>query len=73
MHKVPDTSENMAACICGGCPSYPGEGGFYCAKGANDPPPRRRGCLCGDCSNFKTYGLQEGYYCITGIAGETAQ
>ena len=25
MAKVPDTPENMARCICGGCPSYPSE------------------------------------------------
>jgi hypothetical protein len=30
-------------------------------------------CLCGDCANFKEFGLQEGYYCINGIAGGTAQ
>ncbi len=73
MQKVPDTPENMARCLCGGCPSYPGEGGFFCAKGKSDLPVKQRGCLCGDCANFKEYGLQEGYYCINGIAGETAQ
>ena len=73
MQKVPDTPENMSRCLCGGCPSYPGAGGFFCAKGKSELPVRRRGCVCGDCANFKEFGLQDGYYCIGGIAGETAQ
>jgi len=73
VQKVPDTPQNMAACICDGCPSYPGEGTLYCARGESDPPPRRRGCLCGDCALFRTHDLQDGYYCIAGVAGVTAQ
>jgi hypothetical protein len=73
VQKVPDTPENMSRCICGGCPSYPGEGGFFCAKGKSGPSVRQRGCLCGDCANFKEYKLQDGYYCVGGAAGETAQ
>lgn len=73
MGKVPDTPENMSRCLCGGCPSYPGAGGFYCAKGKSDPPASRRGCLCADCPNFKEFSLQDGYYCIGGAAGDTAQ
>ncbi len=73
MGKVPDTPENMARCICGGCPSYPGDGGFFCAKGKSAQPVVKRGCICGDCANFKEYKLVDGYYCVTGVAGETAQ
>jgi aldose sugar dehydrogenase len=73
VQKVPNTSENMSHCLCGGCPSYPGDGGFYCAKGKSGLSVSRRGCLCTDCANFKEFGLQEGYYCINGVAGETAQ
>ncbi len=73
MPKVPDSPENMSRCLCGGCPSYTGEGGFYCAKGKSELPARQRGCLCSDCPNFKEYGLEEGYYCIAGAAGENAQ
>jgi hypothetical protein len=73
VQKVPDTPENSSRCICGGCPSYPGGGAFYCAKGKSALPVRRRGCVCTDCAVFKAYGLEDGYYCIGGVAGETAQ
>jgi len=73
MGRVPDTPGNMSRCLCGGCPSYPGAGGFYCAKGKSDAPVSRRGCLCGDCPNFKEFSLQDGYYCLGGVAGDTAQ
>ena len=69
VQKVPDTPENMSRCLCGGCPTFPG-GGFFCAKGKSDLPVRQRGCLCGDCANFKELGLKDGYYCVSGIAGE---
>lgn len=70
MALVPDTEENMARCICGGCPTYPGTGGFFCAKGKSDQPAPKKGCVCGDCENFTEYGLQDGYYCWEGKAGE---
>lgn len=73
MQKVPDTTENMSRCLCSGCPSYPGAGGFFCAKGKSDRPVQRRGCMCTGCVNFKEYGLQDGYYCASGIAGVDAQ
>ena len=73
MGKVPDTPENMARCICGGCPSYPAEGGFFCAKGKSDKEISKRGCVCGSCTLFTTYGLADGYYCVAGIAGDGAQ
>jgi len=73
VQKVPDTPENMSRCVCGGCPSYPGEGGMFCAKGKSDLPVRQRGCLCGECANFREFGLQDSQFCINGIAGQTAQ
>lgn len=73
MAKVPDTPENMSRCICGDCPSYPGDGGFFCATGKSATEVRRRGCMCADCMNFKDYGLADGYYCADGAAGEGAQ
>jgi hypothetical protein len=73
MAKVPDTPENMARCLCGDCPSFPGEGGFYCAKGKSAKEIRRRGCVCPDCQNFKDFDLSDGYYCADGRAGEGVQ
>lgn len=73
MGKVPDTAENMARCLCGNCPSYPAEGGFYCATGKSAKTIQKRGCVCGDCEIFKEYGLIDGYYCVTGVAGEGPQ
>ena len=72
MQKVPDTPENMSRCICGGCPPIPA-GRLLLRQREERLPVRRRGCLCTDCANFKEFGLQDGYYCIGGIAGETAQ
>jgi len=61
MGKVPDTTENMARCICGGCPSYPAEGVLFCAKGKSVKSISRRGCICGDCAIFRDYNLADGY------------
>jgi hypothetical protein len=73
MAKVPDTSENAANCICGECPSFPGEGGFFCAKGKGAKDVRRRGCICTDCKNFREFDLADGYYCADGAAGDGPQ
>jgi methylamine---glutamate N-methyltransferase subunit C len=70
MAKVPDTPENESRCICGDCPSFPGEGMFYCARGKSEKPVRKRGCICPDCAIFKDHGLQDGYYCADGAAGD---
>jgi len=70
MAKVPDTSETLARCICGGCPSFPGSGVLYCAKGKSEHAIVRRGCICPDCSVFSQYSLADGYYCADGAAGE---
>jgi methylamine---glutamate N-methyltransferase subunit C len=69
MGKVPNTPENKARCLCGGCPSYPAEGGFFCARAYREDITKR-GCLCSDCANFKDFGLVDGYYCAAGIAEE---
>jgi len=73
MRKVPDTPENMARCICSGCPTFPGDGGFFCAKGKSPHEIVRRGCICGDCQNFRLFSLADGYYCADGAAGEGPQ
>jgi hypothetical protein len=73
MRKVEDIQENMARCLCGGCPTFPGDGGFYCAKGKSGNLVDRRGCMCGGCENFKLFDLKDGYYCAAGLAGEEAQ
>ncbi len=69
MATVPDTHENESSCICDACPSDPGEGTLYCARGKSQSPVRRRGCICADCAAFKGYGLKDGYYCADGAAG----
>ncbi len=70
MSNVLDTSENSARCICGGCPSSPAEGSFFCATGKSAEKIAKRGCLCGDCAVFKEYGLVDGYYCAAGAVGD---
>jgi len=45
------------------------EGGFFCAKGKSAKEISKRGCLCGDCPNFRDYGLTDGYFCVAGMAG----
>jgi aldose sugar dehydrogenase len=68
MGKVTDTHENMVKCICGDCPSKPGDDmGLYCAKGKSPKTVRRRGCVCGDCAVLREYGLTKGYYCDEGV------
>jgi hypothetical protein len=69
MAKVPNTPENGDRCICGDCPSYPKEGGFYCAEGKSDKEISQRGCLCGDCPLSTDYSLTDGYFCVIGAAG----
>ncbi len=68
MSQVPHTEGNMARCLCGGCPSFPGDGGFYCARGMSANEVEQKGCLCGDCENFKQFGLSDGYFCLAGAA-----
>lgn len=68
MALVPNTEQNQQRCICGTCPSYPAEGGFFCATGKSAKEIDRRGCVCADCENFKEFALTKGYYCAEGSA-----
>ncbi len=71
MTIVPKLPERQELCICKAeCPSYPGIGIFFCAKGRSVMPVKRRGCVCQDCANFQDYGLKDRYYCDLGAAGE---
>lgn len=70
MPHVLDTPQNVERCLCPDCPSFPGEGTIYCARGRSAKPVRERGCVCGDCKNFKEYGLKGDYYCVEGTAEE---
>ena len=69
MTLVPDTPQNESLCICGDCPTYPGEGILFCAKGKSEKPVRERGCVCPDCRVYKDNGLEADYYCVNGQAG----
>ena len=69
MTIVLDVEENVARCECGGCPSYPGGGGLFCARGKSDTTPATRGCLCANCAIYKQYSLLGGYYCLEGACG----
>lgn len=73
MAKVPDEPQFMQRCICGTCPTYPGEGGFFCAKGKSALPITRKGCMCGDCENFQEFDLKDAYFCAAGAAGDGPQ
>ena len=68
MTLVPNTEQNQQRCICGKCPSYPGDGGFYCARGKSTNEVKRLGCICGECENLKEFALTKGYYCADGSA-----
>lgn len=70
MPTVPNTDEYMQRCLCGDCPSYPGDGGFFCAKGKSPSDVQRSGCRCSECENFKEFALSKGYYCAEGSAAE---
>jgi aldose sugar dehydrogenase len=73
MGRVPETAENASRCICGGCPSYPRAGSFFCATGKSDQPVRERGCICGDCPIYGEFRLGDSYYCIHGAASDSAE
>ena len=65
--KVPDTPENAAACLCGGCPSKNQEDmTFYCVKGKSPAPVQRGFCACKWCALWSGYGLEKDFYCADG-------
>ena len=69
MTIVRDVQENAARCNCGGCPTYPGEGALFCARGKSEPAPVMQGCRCEHCEVYKQYDLLGGYYCVEGPCG----
>jgi hypothetical protein len=69
MTIVRDVEENATRCACGGCPSYPGDGALFCARGKSPTKPATRGCVCTDCAVFNQYDLLGGYYCAEGPCG----
>jgi len=71
MAKVPDTSENLQKCICGGCPSYnqcmkDKMEGLFCAREKSTCEVVKNGCLCGACPLASDYRLDKMYYCEIG-------
>jgi hypothetical protein len=69
MTMVRDVQENAARCECGSCPSYPGEGALFCARGKSAKEIVLLGCLCASCAVFKEYDLEGSYYCEEGTCG----
>jgi hypothetical protein len=71
--KVDDSNANVRSCVCPDCPSYDscaaasGET-LYCARGMSACDFTRNGCICGECSVWKTYALAAYYFCIEGAA-----
>lgn len=71
MTTPPQNQENNDACICNGCPSYPGQGDpkQYCARGKSDKKVTPEGCICpAGCPVYNKYKLDSMYYCIGGKA-----
>lgn len=69
MTIVRDVDDNAARCDCGSCPSYPGEGALFCARGRSATEIALRGCLCASCAVFKQSDLEGSYYCEEGACG----
>ncbi|WP_231622079.1 DUF2769 domain-containing protein [Methanococcoides methylutens] len=51
------------ACNCKHCPSSPGEGYMFCARGNKLPVPEKAGCLCKDCYVYSQFALEGEYFC----------
>lgn len=67
--KVPVSDEISDRCICGDCPSYPGnEPWLYCGRGRSPRQVNQVTCTCPGCPNFDEYGLTDTYYCVIGKA-----
>ena len=61
------TPDNLRACRCPGCPTYPRDGKkFYCGTGASAMKIKRMGCLCYECPIRSTYRFQAIYLCRGG-------
>ncbi len=66
-----ETDQNYSACICDGCPSYPGGGDkkLYCARGKSEKKISMEGCICpAGCPVYAQYHLKDMYYCVNGKA-----
>ena len=68
MAGVPDTTQNMERCICGTCPSFPGDGGFYCARGKSPKHIEQVRCTCPGCPVWHENDLSGLYFCVSGKA-----
>ncbi len=66
---VPDNDHTHAGCICGNCPSYPGDDPWtYCASGKSAKPIEQNGCICPSCPIYKEFGIDGMYFCVNGVA-----
>lgn len=64
---VEDTQANSDKCICGDCPSYPGnEPWLYCARGMSPLKIDKSDCLCPGCPIWTENGLGMTFYCVIG-------
>ena len=62
-----NTPDNLRACRCPGCPTYPRDDKkFYCGTDRSSAKIIRQGCLCFECLVRKTYGFQAIYLCRGG-------
>lgn len=74
MAAVNDTQENLARCLCGGCPSYTdcmseNSEGLFCARGKTlCGESSRDGCICAACPVYDDCDLSGQYYCFGGAA-----
>lgn len=73
--RVELNEKNAGRCLCPGCPTYnsspcpkENEEKIFCSIGLTDCKLEQKGCICGDCQNFKEYGLKVGYFCVKGEA-----
>jgi len=69
MSIVVDTQENVERCGCPSCPSYPGDGGLFCARGKSSKDVAMRECVCEHCAVYQHYDLIGAYYCREGACG----
>jgi hypothetical protein len=70
MTAVEDNKKNYDACICEGCPTFPGGDDpiLYCAKGKSSKDIDEVSCLCPGCPVWADHALDDQYYCEQGAA-----
>lgn len=54
---------HLKACICKGCPSYPGGLGMFCSRGKSSGKEKKEGCLCESCELLRKFQLKGNYFC----------